>query len=202
MEFILVMEIIGTIAFAVSGALVAIEKSFDYYGIVILATITAVGGGIVRDVIINRNIPVAMEDPIYVIISIATAFAVILLYKRVVMQTRILLVSDAIGLAAFTAIGVETALAESVYTPFVAITLAVLTGTGGGIIRDICAKEIPFVFKKEIYSIASIIGSIAFMVTLHYSANKEIAMYLCFGCTLAIRVLALIRKWKLPKVRN
>lgn len=141
MSFISLMELIGTVAFAVSGALVAIEKKLDYYGIIFLAIITAVGGGIIRDIIINLPLPIAIENPLYVIISIASAAVVILFYKLVNKLQMFINIFDAIGLAAFTAIGAKAALSNDVYTPFVVITLALLTGTGGGILRDVFAKE-------------------------------------------------------------
>ena len=168
MSFISLMELIGTVAFAVSGALVAIEKKLDYYGIIFLAIITAVGGGIIRDIIINLPLPIAIENPLYVIISIASAAVVILFYKLVNKLQMFINIFDAIGLAAFTAIGAKAALSNDVYTPFVVITLALLTGTGGGILRDVFAKEIPFVFRKEVYAVASIAGAVAFLISHMY----------------------------------
>ena len=109
MEVMSIMELIGTVAFAVSGAIVASEKGLDYFGITFLAIITAVGGGIIRDVIINVDLPVALANPIFVIVSIITAAAVILFYRHVVLRRKTLLFFDAVGLAAFAAIGAETA---------------------------------------------------------------------------------------------
>lgn len=146
------VEIIGTIAFAISGALLAIKKDMDYYGIVFSAIITAVGGGIVRDVLINESLPTSLANPIYIIISIVSAGLTIIFYKKVIYLNKILLISDTIGLGAFTAIGAQVAIMNDLYQPFVIITLAVLTGTGGGVIRDVFAKEIPFVFQKEVYA--------------------------------------------------
>lgn len=202
MEFISLMEIIGTVAFAVSGALVAIEKELDYYGVVFLAIITAVGGGIIRDVLIDLPLPVSLENPIYVLISIGTAALVIAFYKKFVKHQNIVLFFDAIGLAAFTAIGAEAALTNDVYTPFVVITLAILTGTGGGILRDVFAKEIPFVFRKEVYAVASIAGAAVFMGAFHFFKEVHLAMYICFGITLAIRLIAVKMNWHLAKVKT
>ena len=131
MEFISIVELIGTVAFAVSGALMAIEKELDYYGIAFFAIITAVGGGIIRDMLINENLPAALENPLYVIISIAAAAGVILFYRKIKLYTNILMIFDAVGLAAFTAIGAEVAIKNNLDMPFVIITLALLTGTGG-----------------------------------------------------------------------
>lgn len=201
MVFISFMEMIGTVAFAVSGALVAIERKMDHYGIIILAIITAVGGGMVRDVMINLPLPLALTNPVYIIISIVTAVIVILFYKSVKKLEPLVNIFDAVGLAAFTAIGADAALNNDVYTPFVVITLAILTGTGGGIIRDVFANERPFVFRKEVYAVASIAGAIAFLITYPYVSEK-ITMYICFGVTLAIRLISLKFNWHLGRVKT
>ena len=201
MNFISIMELIGTIAFAVAGALVAIEKKLDYYGILFLAIITAVGGGIVRDIIINVPLPVALSNPIYVLISIASAFVVMFFYKEISRWQNLINIFDAVGLAAFTAIGAKAALSHDVFTPFVVITLALLTGTGGGILRDVFVKEIPFVFQKEVYAVASICGALVFLLA-HRWLNLELTMYLCFGVTLAIRLLSIRFNWHLAKVEK
>ena len=200
MSFISLMELIGTVAFAVSGALVAIEKKFDIYGVTFLAIITAVGGGIIRDVIINLPLPVALSDPIYVVICIATAAVVICFYKWVKKVNGLVVIFDAVGLAAFAAIGAKAALSNDVYTPFVVITLALLTGTGGGVLRDLFAREIPFVFKKEVYATACIIGAVAFLVAYPYVGVNG-AMYICFGLTLAIRLICVKFNWNLATVK-
>lgn len=201
MEFISLMELIGTVAFAVSGALVAIERKLDYYGIAFLAIITAVGGGIVRDIIINLPLPVALANPTYIIISIASAAVVILFYKWMNKFQSLVNIFDAVGLAAFTAIGAKAALSNDVYTPFVVITLALLTGTGGGVLRDILAKEIPFVFRKEVYATASIAGAVSFLVA-HIYFNVELTMYICFTVTLVVRLVAIKFNLHLAKVKT
>lgn len=200
MSFISLMEIIGTVAFAASGALVAIEKELDYYGIIFLGIITAVGGGMIRDVIINLPLPVALTHPVYVIICIVTACLVISFYKWVKKINSLVVFFDAVGLAAFTAIGAKAALSNDVYTPFVVLTLALLTGTGGGILRDMFAREIPFVFKKEVYAVACLVGAVAFMVVYPY-LGVNMAMYICFGITLAIRLISVKFNWHLAKVK-
>lgn len=193
------MELIGTVAFAVSGALVAIDKKLDYYGIAFMAIITAVGGGIIRDIIINLPLPVALSDPVYVVICVATAAVVICFYKWIQKINGLVVFFDAVGLAAFTAIGAKAALSHDVYTPFVVITLALLTGTGGGALRDLFAREIPFVFRKEVYATACIAGAIAFLLNYPYT-GEEWAMYICFGVTLAIRLVCVKFNLNLAKV--
>lgn len=202
MEFISVVELIGTVAFAVSGALLAIEKELDYYGIVFFAIITAVGGGIIRDVMINDSLPAALENPLYVLVGIASAALAILFYRKIIRYTNFLQIFDAIGLAAFTAIGAEVAILNKLELPFVIITLALLTGTGGGVLRDVFAKEIPFVFRKEIYAVASIIGAVCYIIIGELSGNNTIALYSCFGITLLIRLGCMKKDVHLKKVNK
>lgn len=199
MEFISMVEIIGTVAFAMSGALLAIEKDMDYYGIAIFAIITSVGGGIVRDILINKNLPVSLTNPIYIIISIVSAALVIIFYKKFIHLSKVLQIFDAIGLAAFTAIGAEVAISNGLNQPFVIITLALLTGTGGGVLRDVFAKEIPYVFRKEVYAVASFFGAIMFIVIYEFIGN-ELALYASFSFTLLIRLFCIKKNIHLKKV--
>lgn len=199
MELMSVMELIGTVAFAASGAIVAIQKNLDYFGIGFLAITTAVGGGVIRDTIINADLPVALANPIFVIVSIITAAAVILFYRHVVLRRKTLLFFDAVGLAAFAAIGAETAVKYGHDMPFVVIFLALLTGCGGGTLRDVFAGQIPFIFVKEIYAIAAIAGAVTFLAVDAFAPMK-VAAYACFGVTLLIRLIAIKKNIHLKKV--
>lgn len=201
MEFISLMEIIGTVAFAITGALVAIEKDLDYYGICFLAIITAVGGGIVRDIIIDLKIPVSLDNPFYVIISLITALAVIVFYSHIHYLDRLITLCDALGLAAFTAIGSASATTHGLYGPFIIITLAMLTGTGGDTIRDICAGKVPFVFEKEVYAVASLLGAIGYIIS-YKNKHQLIAMYISFGITFCVRMFCVKRNVHLGKVKK
>lgn len=199
MELISITEIIGTVAFAMSGALVAIDKELDYYGIGFFAIITSIGGGIVRDLLINKNLPSSLANPTYLIISIISAAFVIMFYTRIIRLSKILQIFDAIGLGAFTAIGAQVATSNGWEQPFVIITLAVLTGTGGGVLRDIFSQEIPFVFRKEIYAVASIAGAVAYILSYRTLGN-ELARYICFAVTTMIRLFSIKNKIHLKKV--
>lgn len=201
MDFISLMEWIGTVAFAASGALVAVEKGLDYYGIGVLALLTAIGGGIIRDIMINRDLPSSLENPLYSIASILVAILIILFYEKVRKFSQLVNVADAIGLAAFVAVGSEVAVTESKGTVFVIITLAVLTGTGGGILRDIMAKEIPVCFRKEVYASAAIAGALAYAAS-YGNLGLIWASYIAFGVTLLIRLAAIRKNWQLGKVKQ
>lgn len=197
--FITIVELIGTIAFAFSGALRAIEKEMDYYGIVVFAITTAVGGGIIRDLLINKDVPFSLANPIYIIISSLSAFLVIIFYKNIIQFNQILNFFDAIGLGAFTAIGSEVAVKNGFDQPFIIIILAVLTGTGGGTLRDLFSNEIPYLFHKEIYAVASIFGAVLFILTYNNFGNN-IALYTAFLITLLIRLFCMKKDIHLKKV--
>jgi len=199
MEFISIVDIVGTIAFAMSGALRAIEKEMDYYGIIVFGITTAVAGGTIRDILINKDLPVSLSNPIYLIISILSAFIVILFYKKIIRFNQILNIFDAVGLAAFTAIGSEIAVNNGYTQPFIIIVLAVMTGTGGGTLRDLFANEIPYVFHKEVYAVAAVIGSVFFIIIYQTVSNKA-ALYTAFAVTFLIRLFCMKKDIHLKKV--
>lgn len=201
MRIFSLLGIIGTIAFAISGALLAIQKDMDYFGIVFSAITTSVGGGILRDILINNDLPTAFSDPKYIIISIFSALLTIMFYKKILYMNKLLLISDAIGLGAFTAIGSQIAVTSGINHPIVIIILAILTGTGGGVIRDILAKEIPIIFQREVYAVASMFGSALFIILNNYFGN-EIALYGCFFLTVTIRIYCLKNNINLKKVQK
>ena len=193
------MEIIGTVAFAVTGALTAIEKDLDHYGILFLGFMTAVGGGILRDMIIGDGLPATFVNPLYAIISIVTSIVVILFYKHILYMDRLITLCDAIGLAAFTAIGCKVATVHQFDQYFLIITLALLTGTGGGMIRDICAGNIPFVLEKEVYAVASIAGAVSYLIFLN-PLGLIPSMYICCLVTFIIRMVCVKKNIHLKKV--
>lgn len=193
------MEIIGTVAFAITGALTAIEKDLDYYGILFLGFMTAVGGGILRDMIIDDGLPATFVNPMYAIISIVTSIVVIIFYKHILYMDRLITLCDAIGLAAFSAIGCKVATVHDFDQYFLVITLALLTGTGGGMIRDICAGNVPFVLEKEVYAVASIAGAISYLIFLEPLGMMP-AMYICCFVTFAIRMVCVKKNIHLKKV--
>lgn len=199
MQFISLLELIGTAAFAMSGTLKAIKKDLDYYGIAIFALVTAIGGGIIRDILINRVLPSSLANPIFSVVSLLSAVAVVIFYTHISAQVKKLMVFDAIGLAAFTAIGAEVAFNSGLNQPFVVITLAILTGTGGGVIRDVFAGEIPSIFQKEFYAVSSLIGAIFFMI-VHPFFGNTIAVYSSFAMTLVIRLYTMQKDINLKKV--
>lgn len=194
-----VFDILGTIAFAVLGALAGIDKKLDIFGILILALATAVGGGIIRDVVISNTPPVAFRNPLYVEVSILGAVAVIFLRDLCHRFKMVIQVCDAIGLGAFAAAGANMAVDFGYYNILTVVFLAVVTAVGGGIIRDVSIQQLPGVFYKEIYATASLLGALVYFFVYPY-VEQNTAMYLCFAVTTGLRLLAIRYNWALPAI--
>jgi len=194
-------EIIGTIAFAISGALIGIRRKLDLFGVIFLAITTAVGGGVFRDILIGNTPPTAFINPTACIISMITALIVFFFYdEKFSKLERIITISDALGLGVFTAVGCRTAMLHDVDGIFAVTFMGMCTGVGGGIVRDILVKDIPFVLKKEIYAIASIIGAV-FYYLIHQYFSDIISLYTCCVLIFVIRLFAIKYNINLP-VRN
>jgi uncharacterized membrane protein YeiH len=199
--FIQVLDLIGTAAFAITGAFKAVEHKSDIVGIIILATITGVAGGVLRDVVIGRLPPVAIANPLYVGIAIAMAVAIFFLYKSFKHYEGIVLKFDAVGLGVFTVIGAS--FAYSVFgLNFLAMAFAgLITAVGGGILRDVFVNEVPIVFVKELYASASFAGVVVFYIMLAAGIDVSIAAIPCIAIVTAIRMLAMKYNWNLPRPR-
>ena len=198
MRILLILEIIGTIAFAISGASVAIEKKMDIFGVAILGLTTAVAGGIIRDIIIGETPPMAFREPIYALLAIAVSLVMFIPKIRSLINkpnSVPLIIMDSVGLAVFTVIGVRAGMAYG--NVFLALFVGVLTGVGGGVLRDLFAGNRPYIFIKHFYACASLIGAIC-AVGLWYF-GELIAMISGAAVTLILRLLAAKFKWSLPK---
>ena len=209
--FIFVLEIIGPVAFASSGAMTAIEKKMDIFGVNILGATTAVGGGMMRDIILGVTPPAAFSQPVYILFSILTStllFAIVytnpeILHSRIKSRyyDKIMLWCDTAGLGIFTVVGIQTAsriLPQD--NPFFFVFIGVLTGVGGGVLRDIMAGETPYILVREIYASAAIAGGIT-CVVCGSTMGEATATVLGLTVTVVIRSLAAYFHWNLLRIR-
>jgi len=189
-------------AFAVTGAFKAIEHKADIVGIIILATITGVAGGTIRDIVLGKTLPNSLIDPAYVIITVISAIVLFFLYSKMRKHWNIFLKFDAIGLGVFTVIGATFAY-NLVGMNFLVIVLAgMLTAIGGGILRDIFVNQTPIVFVKELYASASFIGAVLFYFTLLITNELYAATIIGLVMTTALRLVAMKYNWNLPRVKS
>ncbi len=208
-ELVLILEIIGTIAFTISGALTGIRKKMDLLGVIILGMVTAVGGGIMRDVLLGIFPPKAFINGIYIFVSVIDSLLIFFyIYFRVkgyrhiseAHFTHAVTIADAIGLGIFTVVGVKAVYdAGFAYNIFIPVFLGAMTGVGGGLLRDILAGDRPYIFVKHIYACASIAG--ALLCTLLWnSAGEGISMILGFILVVLVRLVAIKYKLNLPHI--
>ncbi len=205
---ITIMEIIGTVAFAISGALIAIHCCLDLFGVVLVGCVTCVGGGIMRDLFLGKFPPMIFSNVTILAIGAATAIAVFIISyfnaeKFETFRMRIESINnffDAVGLAAFSVTGTEIACSSGFSDKAVlSISMGLLTGIGGGIIRDVLVDKTPYVLKKHVYALASIFGSTLYYI-IRINGNKVVALCIASLSTIAIRLLATKYHWKLPKI--
>ena len=190
-------DMLGTTAFAVSGALSAMNRRFDLFGIFIIAFVTAIGGGTIRDILIDNTPVTWMENTIYIyLIGVVTIFSILFRSKLNYWKTSLFLF-DTIGLGIFTITGVELGIRIGL-DPIICIALGAITGTFGGALRDILCNEIPVIFRKEIYATASILGGVAFVILHELEVDQDINYILTALIVIVIRIVVVKRGISLP----
>lgn len=195
--FVYFLEMLGTAAFAVSGALAASRKNMDIFGFSVLALMPAVGGGTLRDIIIDRTPVFWVEDNRYIVVAILAALVVFFSTYQPGGRRRLLIWMDALGLALFAALGTQVSLAHDT-GPLVAVMLGVTTAVTGGMIRDIICNEIPLILSREIYATAAFVASVAYVAADTVGAGQTIALAVAVVVGFAVRALALVYDWSLP----
>ena len=200
--FIYILDLFGTMAFAVTGAFKAIEHKADIVGIIILATITGIAGGTIRDIVLGKTLPNSLIDPSYVIITVITAIVLFFLYSKMKKHWNVFLKFDAIGLGVFTIIGATFAYNLFGMNFLVIVLAGMLTAIGGGILRDVFVNQTPIVFVKELYASASFIGAVVFYFTLMITSEIYAATILGIILTTSLRLVAMKYNWNLPKVKS
>lgn len=199
------LEIIGTVAFAFAGALVAIDNDLDLFGVNLMAVMTACGGGMTRDIILGNTPPMMFRNPIYVTVAVATAFLTFIIYHKFVRSRfkdkilDIISILDAAGLAIFTTVGMDLAIQLGHNNGFLICAMGVLTAVGGGLLRDMMVNVKPGLLTKEIYAIASMIGAVFYyfgLKILPAAVANIIALVIIFG----LRMWAITKQINLPTI--
>ena len=206
-NLLLIFEIIGTIAFASSGAMVGLSKKMDIFGVMTLGLVTAVGGGVIRDLVLGNTPPATFRNPIYALVSLAVSAILFVpavrrfLFKKQKIYDKSMLFMDSLGLGIFTVVGIETALFSGEESVFLLIFVGMITGIGGGVIRDILAGNTPYILIKHFYATASLIGAVVFIVLWNLSLSG-IAYAFGAATVVVLRLLAAKYHWSLPKAKS
>ncbi len=204
-------EIIGTIAFSIAGSLVAIRRELDIFGTIVVGGVTAVGGGCIRDVLLGNLPPNMFRVPVYAVIAVIVACVVFLaeylLPAEKVLASKgyefIVNIFDALGLAIFVVVGINSA--ESCGygdNGFLSICVGVLTGVGGGVIRDLLVKTVPMILRKQVYALPAIVGGIIYYFMDRAEINEIVCVVVTIIFVMTVRILAALLKWNLPKVKK
>ncbi|MGB3151561.1 MAG: trimeric intracellular cation channel family protein [Maribacter sp.] len=197
--FYFVIDILGTVAFAISGVLVAMEKKLDLFGVFIIAFVTAVGGGTLRDLLIG-NTPVGwMKAPIYLSVILITVIVAILFVNQLKHFRRSLFLFDTIGIGLYTMVGIEKGIGAELL-PVMCIALGTITASFGGVIRDILCNEIPVIFRKEVYATVCILGGVIYFILIQFAMDITIAYVAAILSIIIMRLLAVKFKISLPNI--
>ena len=201
MDIVYAIDIIGTFAFAISGALVAKKKDFDVFGVIIIAFVTAVGGGMIRDVLINAH-PINWIGDLNYIWTILLAVVITYVFRsKVAPLSKTLFLFDTIGISVFTLLGLQKGLNYNLH-PFVALIMGMVSAVFGGVTRDVLTRKIPLIFKKEIYASACLFGGVVYL-TLGYFKVQENAQFVISALVIIITRLVVVKyKLELPKINT
>jgi uncharacterized membrane protein YeiH len=199
---IFILDLFGTAAFAVTGALRAIEHKYDIVGVIILATVTGILGGVMRDAILGIFPPYNFSDTIHIVLTTITAIIIFFLYHRTKKYENLFNIFDAVGLGVFTFTGAS--IAYSLYSTNVVLIVisSLLTAFGGGILRDVFVREPPIVFTKEVYAVASFIGVIIFLILVNLKIQFEYTAIAVILVTTGIRLISIRLNLNLPTVKK
>nr|WP_315207156.1 trimeric intracellular cation channel family protein [uncultured Flavobacterium sp.] len=195
------LDIIGTMAFAMSGALTAMNKKMDPFGVFIIAFVTAVGGGTLRDIMIGRTPVGWMLDLKYVYVIIIGFILAIIFRKKFDRLRTSLFLFDTIGLGVFTLIGLEKGINIRLH-PVICVALGTMTACFGGVIRDILCTEIPVIFRREIYATICILGGIVFFILREFNLEKDVLYLTTSLVIISVRLMAVKFKWYLPTLEH
>ena len=194
------LNLAGTLAFGLSGGVLAVRKRMDLFGVLVLSVATGLGGGIMRDLILGHVPPATLTDWRYLATAGLGGLLVFVWFGRIVQHGRFLTEFDGIGLSIFTVTGTTIAL-DAGLSPAPAVLLGMLTGVGGGVLRDVLAAEVPLIFRSEIYAVASMLGAIIIVVAAQLALSGIPAESIAALATFSLRTFSIRRGWKIPVAR-
>ena len=201
MELIYVLDILGTFAFAVSGALVAADKKFDLFGVIIIAFVTAVGGGMLRDVLIDAH-PINWIGDLNYLYTIFAAVLLTFLFKsKILPLSKTLFLFDTIGLGVFTLLGLQKGLLYHLH-PIIALIMGMISAVFGGVLRDVLTNKVPLIFEKEIYASACLAGGVTYLTLNHINFSENLVFIISASVIVIIRVIAVKFHLQLPKIKD
>ena len=201
MEVIYVLDILGTFAFAISGALVALDKKFDIFGVIIIAFVTAVGGGMLRDVLINAHPINWIRDLNYLYIIFSAVLFTFLFKSKIAHLSKTMFLFDTIGISVFTLLGLQKGLSYDLH-PIIAIIMGMISAVFGGVLRDVLTAKIPLIFEKEVYASACLTGGISYLILHYFKVDENINFIISAIVIASIRAIAVKFHLELPKIKN
>lgn len=200
MSVYFILEMLGTLAFAISGIRLASAKRFDWFGAYVVGFTTAIGGGTLRDVMLSMT-PFWMLDGIYLVVTAVALGIVIVLGRYLIRLNNTFFIFDAIGLGLFTVVGIEKTLAAG-FPLWVAVIMGTLTGAAGGVLRDILINEEPLIFRKEIYALACVFGGVVFWACEQVGISGAVLQITTAAAVIALRIVAVHYGLKLPTLKG
>lgn len=201
MEFIYLLDILGTFAFAISGALVASEQKLDLFGVVIIAFVTAVGGGMLRDILINAHPINWIGDLNYIYIIFVAVLATFLFKSKILPLYKTLFLFDTVGISVFTLLGLQKGLTFDLH-PLVALIMGMISAVFGGVLRDVLTNKVPLIFEKEIYASACLAGGVSYLILNYLEIPKDYNFIISASVIIIVRLIAVKFHLQLPKIKD
>lgn len=199
MTLITVLDLIGTLVFAISGSLMAKQHDFDIFGAAVVAFVTALGGGTIRDLLIGVTPVGWMIDPQY-LVAVITGVVMVLVFPSYLLKLRkTMFLFDTIGIGIFTLIGIQKAMGLGL-SPMIALMMGMVSAVFGGVIRDILCTEVPLIFRKEIYATACLAGGAIYLLSIYLGVNNNLAMITSMFIIIGIRLVSVVKHIALPKI--
>lgn len=199
-NFVVLLDHVGTFAFAISGIRLAAEKKFDWFGAYVVGLVTAIGGGTTRDVLLDVT-PFWMSNSSYLIVTAVALLSFIFLKNLIFKLNKALFIFDAIGLGLFMVVGIEKTLAAG-YPFWVAIIMGTITGSVGGLIRDVLINEVPLILRRDVYAVACIIGGVVFALCYKWGVSRAFIDIIAASTVILTRLIAVGFKIQLPTVKH